>query len=173
MKVFWEKHWDKIISIILTNALTAIATFYITIMHVNDKIEKANELSHIQIIETNDKFNNKISALKENFHKELANVRSEYDRDRNRTSSHISKIELGLTKVEECVFGYLKPYTADIVPLKAQFEVLRNDIDSLREKYSRDMKIEASLTSLDSSFRKLTQTVTPFTEKKIASISDN
>lgn len=157
MKAFWEQHWDKIITIILSSAFTAVVTFFITIMSVNDKIERAKDLYHNQVLEITEKFNNQICALTEKFDKEIEAVRSEYNKDKSATSSHISKIEKEVSKVEECVYGYLKPYAADIGPLKTKFEKLKSDVDYLREKYSSDTKIADSLANINLNLERFMQ----------------
>lgn len=157
MRDFWEQHWDKIITILLSSAFTAVVTFFITIMGVNDKIERAKDTSDRQILEVTEKLNNQISVLKDQFNKELAAVRSECNKNKTKIGSHISKLEKGMSKVEECVYGYLKPHTEAFGPLKTEFEILKKDFAYLREKFSSDMKIANSLINIDSTFKRLMQ----------------
>jgi hypothetical protein len=150
LKDFWVKHWEKIITIILSCACGAVLSFYVTILAVHDKIERAKDSYDGQVIRITDNFNGKISKLKENYDKKIEAVRSECKEDNIATSTDLIKMGREVSVVNECVFGHLKHSTEKIAPLRTKLEILRNDFDHLREKYTRDWQIAESLESIHS-----------------------
>jgi DNA repair exonuclease SbcCD ATPase subunit len=126
------KHWDKVITCIITAVIAGVVSFYSTIFSVVDRIDRSDE-AHLS---------------------EVAAIREELNRDRTDALLRISQVENRLVKIEECISGRLKPKAADVESLKITIELLKRDITELRSHYSGSNQLSERLNSIDAMLSK-------------------
>lgn len=132
MRAFWLKHWDKIISCIITAVIASVVSFYSAVMMLADRIDRAND-AHLR---------------------EIAAIREEQYKDRTDALLRISQLESRLVKIEECINGRLKPSAADMESVKIIVELLKRDIAELQERYPGSRQLSERLNSIDSKLSK-------------------